>query len=162
MAPLIVLLATFVVLVLVRRFWAPRALSLSLCGRAAMSAMLLLTGSGHFFMTDEMAAMLPHAVPARTEMIYATGVLELLAVVGLLVPATSRLTSWCLIAFFFAVLPANIYAALNRVGVGKHGPAYLWFRVPLQILFIGWIWYFGEAARATSALGRKGVAGGGA
>ncbi len=141
---------------------APRALSLGLCGRAAMSVLLLLTGSSHFFMTDELAAMLPSAVPIRTEIIYATGVLELLAAVGLLVPTTSRLTSWCLIAFFVAVLPANIYAALNRVGVGGHGPAYLWFRVPLQLFFIGWIWYFGAAARATNAFGRKGVAGGGA
>jgi uncharacterized membrane protein len=65
-----------------------------------------------------------------------------MAAVGLLIPATSRLTSWCLIAFFVAVLPANVYGALNRVGVGEHGPAYLWFRVPLQVLFIGWVWYF--------------------
>jgi uncharacterized membrane protein len=157
MAPLNVLLTTFVVLVLVRRFLAPRALSLSLCGRAAMSVMLLLTGSSHFFLTDQLAAMLPPAVPIRTEIIYATGVVELMAAVGLLVPAASRLTSWCLIAFFVAVLPANIYAALNRVGVGEHGPAYLWFRVPLQILFIGWVWYFGEAARATNSFGREGV-----
>ena len=95
MAPLIVLLATFVVLVLVRRFLAPRALSFSLCGRAAMSAMLLLTGSSHVLMTDQLAEMLPPAVPIRTEIIYATGALELLAAVGLLAPATSRLTSWC-------------------------------------------------------------------
>ena len=161
MAPLNVLLATFVVLVLARRFLAPRALSWSLCGRAAMSVMLLLTGSSHFSMTDQLAEMLPPAVPIRTEIIYATGVVELLAAVGLLVPATSRLTSWCLIAFFLAVLPANIYAALHRVGVGDHGPAYLWFRVPLQLFFIGWVWYFGAAAGAMNAFGRKGVAVGG-
>ena len=148
MAPLIVLLVTFAVLALVRRFWAPRMISWSLCGRAAMSAMLLLTGASHFFMTDELAAMLPPAVPLRNEIIYGTGVLELMASVGLLIPATSRLTSWCLIAFFVAVLPANIYGALHRVGAGEHGPAYLWFRVPLQIFFIGWVWYFGASTRS--------------
>ena len=152
MAPLIVLLATFTLLVLLRRFFAPRALSWSFCGRAAMSAMLLLTGAGHFFMTEELAAMLPPAVPMRTEILYATGILELMAAVGLLIPATSRLTSWCLVAFFVAVLPANVYGALNRVGVGEHGPAYLWFRLPLQILFIGWVWYFG-----VKASGGKGI-----
>lgn len=109
-----------------------------------MSAMLVLTGVSHFFMTDDVVAMLPPSVPSRTEIIYATGVLELMAAVSLLVPATNRLTSWCLIAFFLAVLPANVYASLNSVGVGEHGPYYLWFRIPLQILFIGWVWYFGR------------------
>ena len=142
MAPLVVLLTTFLALVLVRRFLAPHTLTWSFCGRAAMSAMLLLTGSSHFFMTEELAAMLPPAVPMRHETIYATGVIELLAAVGMLIPATARLTSWCLIAFFIAVLPANIYASLNRVGVGEHGPAYLLFRMPLQAFFIGWVWYF--------------------
>ncbi|MEZ4712248.1 MAG: hypothetical protein R3A44_33980 [Caldilineaceae bacterium] len=29
-------------------------------------------------------------------------------------------------------------------GMGGHtdGPQYLWFRVPLQLLFIAWTWYF--------------------
>ncbi len=142
MAPLIVLVGTFAVLALVRSLAAPHVLSWSLCGRAAMSAMLLLTGPSHFVMTDAMVAMLPSFVPMRAEIVYLTGVLEILAAVGLLVPSASRFTGWCLVAFFVAVLPANVYSALNRVGVGEHGPAYLWFRVPLQFLFIGWIWYF--------------------
>ena len=129
-------------LALVRSLATPHVLSWGLCGRAAMSAMLLLTGSSHVVMTDAMVAMLPSFVPMRAEIVYLTGVLEILAAIGLLVPSASRFTGWCLIAFFVAVLPANVYSALNRVGLGEHGPAYLWFRVPLQLLFIGWIWYF--------------------
>jgi uncharacterized membrane protein len=47
------------------------------------------------------------------------------------------------------VLPANIYSAVKEVGLGGHGAAYLWFRIPLQLLFIGW------AAHFTGALRRK-------
>ncbi len=32
------------------------------------------------------------------------------------------------------------YEKANFNGSGLN---YLWFRVPLQILFIGWVWYFG-------------------
>lgn len=142
MAPLIVLLATFGIVAVVRATLAPPWLDFGLCGRIAMSAMLLLTGPSHFFMTDEMVQMLPSWVPERVTIVYVTGVLEILAAAGLLVPATATLTTWCLVAFFVAVLPANIHAALTRAGIGGHGPAYLWFRVPLQAVFIAWVLWF--------------------
>jgi uncharacterized membrane protein len=50
---------------------------------------------------------------------------------------------WALILFFILVLPGNIKAAIHHIDYQKgtfdgYGPNYLWFRVPLQILFIGW------------------------
>jgi hypothetical protein len=47
-------------------------------------------------------------------------------------------------------LPVNVFAAMNRVEFGGHewGPAYLWIRVPLQAILVGWIWRF--AVRPTS------------
>jgi hypothetical protein len=45
------------------------------------------------------------------------------------------------------MLPANIYAAMNHIDYetgennGK-GPAYLWFRIVVQLFFIAWIGYF--------------------
>jgi uncharacterized membrane protein len=49
--------------------------------------------------------------------------------------------------FFLVQLPANIYSALKEVGMGGHGPAYLLFRIPLQIVFIGWAVFFTGAMR---------------
>jgi uncharacterized membrane protein len=45
------------------------------------------------------------------------------------------------------ILPANIQAAIKRIDYQKgttDGPGvnYLWFRVPLQILFITWVYLF--------------------
>ena len=53
------------------------------------------------------------------------------------------MTARLLIVFFIGILPANIYGALKKVNLqtGRldgHGTSYLWFRVPLQILFIVW------------------------
>src|SRR5690606_10416719 len=82
--------------------------------------------------------------PARTFLVHATGVAEF-AFALLLLWRPSPALGWVLVAFFLALLPANIYSALHHVGLGGHGPAYLWFRVPLQLFFIAW------AAQVTGA-----------
>jgi uncharacterized membrane protein len=145
MAPLIFLLTTFAILYLVNRFLLDRRLSVSLIGRASMSVMLIVTGVSHFMSTQQMVDMMPDFMPAKREMIYFTGVCELAAAVGLLWSKTARLASVLLIVFFVLVLPANIAGSLKSVQFGgmEYGPLYLLFRIPLQILFIWWVWYFG-------------------
>jgi uncharacterized membrane protein len=144
MAPLLILLGTFVVLLLLRRFLFG-GLTFGLIGRISMAAMLLATGISHFTSTEPMVEMMPEAMPAKRELVYFTGVCELLAVPGLLWTKTARLASVMLIIFFVAILPANIVGSLKQVQLGgmENGPIYLLFRIPLQILFIVWVWYFG-------------------
>ena len=89
--------------------------------------------------------MLPSFVPARTGIIYVTGILEILGAIGLLIPVFRKYAAWCLILFLIAVLPANIYSAMERIDFGGHGsgPVYLLLRIPFQIFVIAWIYYFG-------------------
>jgi uncharacterized membrane protein len=145
MAPLIFLLGTFVALYLINRFLLGGRLRISFIGRASMAVMLTVTAVAHFTNTQQMIDMMPDFMPAKREMIYFTGVCELLAVVGLLWDKTARLASILLIIFFVLVLPANIAGSLKSVQLGgmEYGPWYLLFRIPLQIFFIWWVWYFG-------------------
>ena len=145
MAPLIILLVTFAVLYLVDRFALRGRIGLSLAGRIAMAAMLVATGISHFTNAEEMIAMMPDFVPAKRELVYFAGVCELAAVVGLIWNKTARLASILLIVFFVLVLPANIAGSLKSVNFGgmEYGPLYLLFRVPLQLFFIWWVWWFG-------------------
>lgn len=145
MAPLIFLFVTFVALYLINRWLLGGRLSTSFIGRASMAVMLIVTGIAHFTNTQQLVEIMPESIPAKTELVYFTGVCELLAVVGLLWSRTARLTSVLLIIFFIAVLPANIAGSLNSVQFGgmEYGPLYLLFRIPVQILFIWWVWYFG-------------------
>jgi uncharacterized membrane protein len=145
MAPLIFLLATFVILYLVDRFALRGRLGMSFIGRAAMAVTLIVTGISHFTNSDPMVAMMPDFIPAKRELVYFTGVCELAAVFGLLWDKTVRLASILLIVFFVLVLPANIAGSLKSVNFGgmEYGPLYLLFRVPLQIFLIWWVWYFG-------------------
>ena len=145
MAPLIFLLATFGVLYLVNRFLLHGRLTLSFIGRVAMAVMLVVTGVSHFTSTQEMVEMMPDFLPAKREIVYFTGACELAAVVGLLWNRTARLASILLLIFFVLVLPANIAGSLKSAQFGgmEYGPWYLLFRVPLQLLFIWWVWFFG-------------------
>lgn len=158
MAPLIILLVTFGVLYLVDRFALAGRLGLPFIGRASMAMMLIATGIAHFTNTDEMIAMMPDFMPAKREIVYFTGICELAAVVGLLWKRSARLASILLLIFFFLVLPANIAGSFKQVQLGgmEYGPLYLLFRIPLQIFFIWWVWYFGLRTGAVGVPPTKG------
>lgn len=117
-------------------------------GRIALAALFVMTGVAHFIVTEPMAEMVPPPFPPVATVL-ATGVLEILGAIGLLVPRTSKLAAWCLFVFLIAVFPANIYAAVNHTGLGGHldGPSYLWQRVPFQLLLLVWTWVFGIRRR---------------
>lgn len=119
-------------------------------GRVSLALLFLFTGAGHFLATEQMAQMLPPWMPSRIALVYLTGVLEWAGAVGLFIPRLSRAAGMCLIAFLILVFPANIYAALNRVDMGGHelGPMYLFARAPLQLLLIGWAYWFAVRPRA--------------
>jgi uncharacterized membrane protein len=105
--------------------------------RDALSLMLVFTGISHFtFMKEDFVRMMPPSIPWPRTMVYFTGICEIAGAVGLLLPESRRAAAHALIAFFLAVLPANIHAA--RAGVTLRGkPATsLWLRIPMQVLFI--------------------------
>lgn len=142
MKPLIVLLSVFAVSLAVNKIFRGNY-EFALSGRIAMSVMLLFTAIAHFVFTKGMAMMLPDFIPYKTETIYLTGVIEIVAALGLFIPSFRKITAWLLIAFFIVILPANIYAAIKNIDYQKgtfegNGLTYLWFRIPLQILFIVW------------------------
>ncbi len=145
MAPLIILFVTFGITYAVDRSLLGKRLGIALIGRISMAAMLLATGISHFTSTEAMVQMMPDAIPLKREAVYFTGICELLAIPGLLWKKSARLTAVLLIVFFIAILPANIVGSFKHVDLGgmEFGPVYLFFRIPLQIFFIAWVWYFG-------------------
>ena len=144
MKPLIVLLVAFVISLVILRL-VNGDMDYALAGRIAMSVMLLFTSIGHFAFTKGMAMMLPPFIPFKTGIVYLTGLMEIAAAIGLLIPHFREFTGWVLIIFFILLLPANIYAALKHIDYEKanfegKNLNYLWFRIPLQIIFIVWVY----------------------
>ncbi len=146
MKPFIVLVTVFAISLLATKLIKGRY-DVALSGTIAMSIMLLFTAVAHFVFTKGMEMMLPSIIPYRKQVVYLTGLIEVAAAIGILIPSFRAVTAWLLIAFFIMILPANIYAALKHIDYQNatytgNGPNYLWFRVPLQLLFILWTYYF--------------------
>lgn len=144
METLITLLGTFLISLIIQKIWL-KEYKFALAGRIAMAAMLVLTTIGHFLFTEGMAMMIPF-LPFPIEIVYITAFIELSAAIGLLLPKYKTPTGWFLILFFILLLPANIYAAANHINIETaaydgEGLDYLWFRIPLQLLFIVWVYW---------------------
>jgi uncharacterized membrane protein len=144
MKPLIVLLIVFLLSILTIKLLMKRY-DVLLSARIGMSAMLVFTAVGHFAFSKGMALMIPPFVPFKIEIIGLTGILEILLAIGLLIPNLKVSAAWILITFFILILPANISAAVRHIDFQKAslngtGVTYLWFRIPLQLLFIAWVY----------------------
>jgi len=146
MKPLIVLIVSFVISCLVFYFISHN-INLYVSGRIAMAIMLLFTAMGHFMFTKGMALMVPEPLPYKEGIVQLTGIIEVGAAVGLVTPSIHYITGVLLNIFFLLMLPANIIAAKQKINLEKGtydgaGLSYLWFRIPLQVLFIGWVTFF--------------------
>jgi len=98
---------------------------------------------GHIVKAQAMVEMLPPWVPFRLTVIYATGLLELVIGIALFIPRYQLIAAKLAIAVFIIFFPANIYAALNSIGLGGHqwGAIYLAIRGPLQLILIAWTYF---------------------
>lgn len=140
MKPLIVLICLFLASMFIIKLLTQKS-DYQLSAKIGICGMLLFTAIGHFIFTKGMALMVPPMIPFKIEIIYITGILEILLGFGLLVPSLSKCSGWILIVLFIILLPANIYASINRIDYEKatfdgNGLMYLWYRIPLQIFFI--------------------------
>ena len=147
MKVLLVLLIAFVIAISSNKIFSGEW-KLILAGNIAMCVMLCFTATGHFVYAKGMEMMMPEFIPFKKELVFLTGIIEISAGMGLLFPQTRHLTAALLILFFMLILPANINAAVKQVDLQKADSSgssinYLWFRIPMQVLLIVWVWYFG-------------------
>ncbi|MDT0606531.1 DoxX family protein [Croceitalea rosinachiae] len=145
MKPLIVLLSSFAIAIFMVKI-INKSYDFALSARIAIAIMLCFTAIGHFAFTKGMSMMIPQFIPYKETFVHLTGLFEILLAIGLLMPKLKTISGWTLIIFLILMLPANIYASLNNVNYQKgtfdgYGPSYLWFRIPLQFLFIVWTYF---------------------
>src|SRR5918995_5059457 len=140
MAPLFILVISFILLRGVGSLGVRRLSSWREAGLIAVVIMFLFTGATHFTaMKHDYAAMLPGFVPMNVWVIYLTGVLQIAGAVGLLIPRTRRLAGICLALLLVAMFPGNVYATLNEIEFRGDAPTPLWLRAPIQLFFIGMV-----------------------
>ena len=110
--------------------------------RGALALIMVVAGILHFVATDAYVNIMPDYLPLHRELVYLSGILEILFGLGLLWHKTREAAGICLILLFLAVLPANINMAVQDIQpAGFHIPAFLlWARLPFQLVLIYWAW----------------------
>jgi uncharacterized membrane protein len=142
MISLFVLVISFVLLRGLGALGVQRLSSWREAGRGALVIMFLFTGFSHFSsLKDDFAAMVPESLPNGLWVIYLSGAFEIAGAVGLLIPRTRRLAGVCLILLLVAMFPANVNAIINGIPLGGNAPTPLWVRAPMQLLYIGMVWW---------------------
>lgn len=101
---------------------------------AALAGIFAASGVLHLARPEVYEPLMPDLVPAHREVIYASGVAELLCAAGLLHPRTRRVAGWASAALLVAVYPGNLKmagdAAKSRSARFK---AIAFGRLPLQV-----------------------------
>lgn len=104
-------------------------------------------GVMHFVNPDFYMKIMPPYLPWHVGLVYLSGVIEIVLGIMVIIPKYTRLAAWGLIALLLAVFPANIYAALNPQVMPDVNPVAQWIRLPFQLVFIAWAWWFTRAER---------------
>lgn len=100
----------------------------------------VVAGTLHFLKPELYLQIMPPYLPAPKLLVAVSGASEIAGGIGLLMPSSRHLAGWGLIALLIAVLPANIYM-LQQAGSSHLSPWILWARLPLQGVFIAWVWF---------------------
>jgi uncharacterized membrane protein len=99
--------------------------------------MFLLTASAHWGKRRaDLVQMVPPAFPRPDLLVTITGILEILGVIGLLLPMTARAACICLALLLVALFPANAYAARHRLTFASRPVPSLPVRLAIQLLFM--------------------------
>ena len=108
------------------------------CLRGGLAVMFLFTASAHWGkQRADLIAMVPRAFRRPDLIVSATGVLEILGAVGLLIPAIAPLAATCLALLLVALFPANIRAAREGLTIGGRPATAIPLRTLLQLVFLG-------------------------
>ena len=108
--------------------------------RTVLGAFFVGAGLLHFLKPKPYEAIMPEALPAHRELVYLSGVAELVGGAGVLSNRTSRLAGWWLVAVMVGVFPANVNMAIEAEDFRSIPEPLLWARLPLQAGIIYWIW----------------------
>lgn len=102
-----------------------------------LAGMFVTSGVVHLVRPETYEPIMPQCVPAHREVIYASGVLELVCAAGLLHPSTRKLAGWASLGVLLTVYPANLKMAGDALKTDNQKfKAVALARLPLQLPMI--------------------------
>ena len=115
-------------------------------------------GANHLLRPRFYQQIVPPMFPAAVALVAISGVCEIVGGLALLIRPLRRAAGWGLVALLLAVFPANVYMAVapDRVPRGNLPVWVLWIRLPLQAVFIAWVWWVArDRPRSPDPVDRK-------
>jgi uncharacterized membrane protein len=112
-----------------------------------LALFLIAGGVNHLVNPAFYLAIIPPELPDPEWLNVVSGLVEIVLGVFVLEPRVRVLAAWGIIALLIAVFPANIYVAVENVGLptgepGTGNAVLNWARLPFQALFILWAWWY--------------------
>ncbi len=80
---------------------------------AGLAALFATSGTTHLVKPEVFEPLVPKSLPRRREIVYLSGVAELVCAAGLLHPRTRRYAGWASAALLVAVAPGNVQMSAN-------------------------------------------------
>jgi uncharacterized membrane protein len=108
--------------------------------RGLAAIFFVVAGTFHFLKPEMYLQIMPLYFPAPQLLVAVSGVAEIAGGIGLLIRPLRRAAGWGLVALLIAVFPANVYM-LQHPGQFHFAQWIFWARLPLQGVFIAWIWF---------------------
>ncbi|MFT4518111.1 MAG: putative membrane protein [Halioglobus sp.] len=98
-------------------------------------------GIGHFLDAEFFVAIMPPYIGWHLEIVYISGVLEILGAIGILIPKFRQLAGNCLFVLVILVTPANLHMWLNPELFPDAPETFLSIRLVVQLLLLWCIWW---------------------
>ena len=132
---------------------APRRRPIKSALRYVMAGFYIWAGISHFTRPEFFLSLLPAYMPLHTELVYLSGIAEIVLGVLVAIPRTAMFAGWCIIAMLIAFLPVHVHMLVNNHLYPEAPTSALWLRFPLQAIFILWAyWYTTDRPRGRQAM----------
>ena len=120
--------------------------------RYVFAAFFVAAGINHFLHTQFYMKIMPPYLPWHLELVYLSGVFEIVLGAMLMIRRFAPLAGWGLILLLVAVFPANIYVYQHQAVIPGASSLMHLLRLPLQAVLIAWAYWY---TRPNSGIRRR-------
>jgi len=112
-----------------------------IAGLVVVFLWFMLGGIAHFTNTQFFVDIMPPWIGYHEEIVYISGVFEILGALGILLPATRQWAGNGLLLLVICVTPANVHMWLNPELFPDVPEAFLSVRLVVQVALLALIWW---------------------